>query len=249
MLNTLRMEMYNLRHSKPFRVMLFVALGFAVFTTVLFAIGESAGEASGIVALSRALWDAPLMFVLSAVFCSMFIGADFHNRTVDNQIASGHSRIQVLLGKSIAFSIGTIPIIMMSPFVRTTVYTIMFGWGGTGVGADLAYVLRAVCLSILLNISCSTVYILFAFLFKDSGKTAACSITFYLVLDLICSLLGERFAGIKTFYEHTPFSLARLAAEPTLGSSQILTAIASAVICIAVFLTLTWLSFRKSDLK
>jgi ABC-type transport system involved in multi-copper enzyme maturation permease subunit len=241
------MECYNLRHSKAFQILLLISLVFSLTTSVAFAVALSG--ATGKSGLMGVPMDFVVIFILNAVLACLYIGSDFNHRTINVQVATGHSRLEILLGKSFAYSLATIPLCLIPLAVRSIVYTVNSGWGEVFTTSEALYVFRALGLSALLNIANSTVFVLFAFLFQDTGKSASCSIPFYLIFSMVFNLVGDKIPTAMFFYEHTAYYYSGLAAAPSLLMSDILAMVASGIITIALVTGMTYLLFRKREMK
>ena len=99
MYNQLKVEFYKLRTSKFFYI---AAIGFFTASVMIFwsNIFRDGLDITGGRAFVGSISDTSLLFILS-LFVSYFIGNDFSNRTIGNEIRIGYSRISVILSRVI----------------------------------------------------------------------------------------------------------------------------------------------------
>lgn len=101
----------------------------------------------------------------------------------------------------------------------------------------------------VLDARCLSLWIFFAFLFKDVAKTMGVSIlTFVLGVSLLASL-SQKSVIIKNIYDLTVHSQARVIINDALTSNQLNNILGSNFIVIFVLLGTSYLLFRKVELK
>ncbi|SFB39036.1 ABC transporter permease [Clostridium frigidicarnis] len=243
MINLLKLEFYKLKHSKPFILILLITIG-AELVIVL-----NNGSITGKKAFTYSISDIATIMVLSAIFAGLSIGTDFVNRTINQEITAGNSRLSVFFSKAIVLFIATEIIMLLYPITSIIINTILNGWGEVFNTSTAIYILRTVFLRMILDVSCSSLWIFFAFLFKDVAKTMGVSIlTFVLGVSLLASL-SQKSVIIKNIYDLTVHSQARVIINDALTSNQLNNILVSNFIVIFVLLGTSYLLFRKVELK
>lgn len=247
MFNLIRMEIYNLKTIISFRVLLIVSSILGITFTII-TFGSTLSK-NGLESFSEAFWDTPLMVIFCAILAGLFIGSSFTNRTINLQITTGHSRFEILLSKTITYFIATIPLTLIYPIIVTIIYTIYWGWGSSFTEYTFFYMFRVITLSILLNFASCSFFILFTFIFQDIAKAISSSIVFYLLINAIGSLLGRISPFLNKFVKISPFFLARQIVDETFTHKEIIISIISAISYIFVIIFITYIIFRKQELK
>ena len=101
----------------------------------------------------------------------------------------------------------------------------------------------------ILDISCLSLWIFFAFLFKDVAKTMGASILTCILGSTILLSLSEKSALIKVIYNFTVHCQARIIVNKVLTFNQVSGILISNLIVIIILLGASYLAFRKVELK
>lgn len=189
------------------------------------------------------------VLIFNAIFAGFYIGADFSNRTIQNQLAAGHSRFHIILSKSIVFFAGASLILLLYPSTISLIHTLFSGWGEDFTVSSAFYVLRVCLLGVLLNIGTTSVFVLFAFLCRDIPKTICLCCAFPVVFSLLSSIFGSLIPAAGDVIHFTTLAqLKYITAEP-LPLSAILSILLSAVITTVFFIYLSHYLFSKAEIK
>lgn len=247
MYNIICMEFYKLKRLKSFKIMLLALLSISLFFCL--SLVYQGKNTNGMVGFTDAIWDNGLMMIFCSIFAGLFIGSDFTNKTINMQVSSGQKRDNVLIGKSVVFFVASSLIILIYPIMSAIIDTIYMGWGSPFTIDTVFYILRVVFLSVILSIGTSSFFVLFAFLFKDTGKTIGVSVVFGILASIILEFSSNYHPILKTIYQFSTFNQSKFITNVGMTTTEIITACLSGVFTILIILSITYLVFRRSELK
>ena len=121
MTDLLKAEFYKLSRSRSF-------WGITLFSLLLGSVLllDSIAITDGLV--NASLFNTPLLYFLSIVFGSLFVGADFAEQTLHSFVSAGHKRSSVLFAKTAAYQAAGL-LILGLPLVIHLVLRILTGTG------------------------------------------------------------------------------------------------------------------------
>ena len=184
---------------------------------------------------SFSICDTSFVFIISLV-AAWFVGNDFLNRTIHNEIKVGYSRFSVLITRTIAAVIMAMLLHLTYVFATVIGFTVKYRFDRSIFSVtDFAWLL-VVMLQICANI-CIVMFIVFTL--KKTILGIAVTVVFSFVS---CNIL-RNFIG-KSVFRLTCFSLAQTSDNRTLALSAVF-----ASVVIVISLTATHLVFRKSEIK
>lgn len=205
------------------------------------------------------------MFIpaLTLVFTSMICGGDMDDKTINYEVMTGTRRIEVYLGRafmSIFMSVLCCVVTLVLPLLAVT---LMKGWGNLMTTEDVALRIAAMIIPV---IRLSSFFTFIAFAMKN--KTALLVTGFIVIMaEMILSMFGGEFISPKIMMY--PFSLYTLQTifkienigigyidgkdvqivKDVLEMSTVSTAVISGLLGTAIFLTLGFIAFRKTDMN
>lgn len=185
---------------------------------------------------SLTLCDTSLMFIATSIV-SWFVGNDFLNRTIHNEIKLGRTRFSVIFTK-------TIVSFVISALIHMTyvVSTIAGFWARYGFDSTMFKSRNLIwSLVILVQIGaivCCVMFIVFAL------KKALAGIAFTVVFTFFTCNMLRNFLSDKDFFKLSCFSLAQKSDTKTLFLSGVF-----AVLTIAAMLALTHWIFRRTEVR
>ena len=196
------------------------------------------------------------LLIISGVFTSMILSQQFSSRTIDQEIAAGHSRTEIFFSQCIiGFAVPNITILL-------AIFIGCLRWAGSipMVSAEIIipYLARVVILLFLLNFSLFSACILFAVLFRDTAKTMAVSALFLLIACWTMPALQAPLTKAPgTLYPVSPTLplllhpafLMRYVLYSTLTFTQGIEAAGVAIGWAALFLSAAYCEFRQCELK
>lgn len=179
--------------------------------------------------------DTSFMFIISIV-SSWFIGADFGNRTVTNEIKLGYSRLSVILSRTLIVYLQSA--ILHVVLVVSTIggYCIKHGFDAGAFRRENAAWLVIVILQIM-AIESGTVMICFVAR-KPAGAIAISVIYTFVGCNVLRNFVSSRIFGISCF-----------CFAQNGDADMLISCAASALVSMAVFIMIAVFLFRKAELK
>ena len=250
MLNLIKLEFYKLKKQNIFKILLLAVIAVSAFSAfsemrILATEGLLGG---GRTSYANAFQDI-FMLLISAIFAGFYIGSDFSNKTIHSQLSQGHSRLDIVISKTLVFFIGTSIIMMLYPITVALINTVKFGWGEPFTIISVFYILRVAVLGVILNIGTTSIFVLIAFLCRDIPKTICISLAFPVLFSALSSTLGNMVPGILKIINFTTLSQLKNIVGDTISTSTIITVLLSAGITVIVIISLSNLLFAKAEIK
>ncbi len=231
MYNQLIIEKYK---AKRFIIMYLAAIVLAAagFFLGLLKLPENLDTAT---VFSLSISDTSFMFIISLV-AAWFVGNDFLNRTIHNEIKVGYSRFSVFIARTITTVIMAVLLHLTYVFATVIGFAVKYRFD-TSIFSVTDFVwLLVVILQICANI-CIVMFIVFALRKVTSGIAVTVAFSF-----VSCNILRNFIS--ESVFRLTCFSFAQTSDNRTLALSAVF---AAAVIVIS--LTATHLVFRKAEIK
>lgn len=183
------------------------------------------------------------------ILAGFFLGSDYTQRTLHQQIANGHSRKSIVFAKTIVYSSFSAFLLLLTPILTTVVVTKLRGWGEAFALADFLYILRALVLVTLLNISVVSLFILVSFICKDIPKTLIVSGLLIVILIELSGLFADKSSYFADIYEYFPLQQMDVVVQIHLSAAQLYKALLSAFIFWGVSIGTTLFIFERQDLR
>jgi len=239
MYNQIKVEIYKLRNSKFFYVSIigFLTMSVMIFHANVFRDGL---DITGYEAFIYSISDTSLLFITS-LFVSYFIGNDFANRTIDNEIRIGYSRISVILSRVIVALPFTALLYLFYSVPRAVLTGLVNGFGEEMAVQD---VLIRIVLFTFQIMAVTSFTALIMFWCKKSSLGMMISVCFTVVT---CNIL-RGFSGDNPIFRATSFYRIQMNHE-IMTSQDIVFSFVSAIVNIIAVLFAAYLVFRKAELK
>ena len=185
---------------------------------------------------SLTLCDTSLMFIATSIV-SWFVGNDFLNRTIHNEIKLGRTRFSVIFTKSIVSFV--ISALIHMTYVVSTVagFWARYGFDSTMFKSRNLIWSLVILVQIGAIVGC-VMFIVFAL------KKALAGIAFTVVFTFFTCNMLRNFLSDKDFFKLSCFSLAQTSDTKTLFLSGVF-----AVLTIAAMLALTHWIFRRTEVR
>ena len=236
MYNQIRIEIYKCGKS------MFFIFGFLVASVMLAVVNifVHGRDISGQQAMLGSLSDTSLLFIM-ALFVSYFIGGDFTNRTIQNEIRIGYSRISVVLARIIV----VLPLATLLYLFYSIPYTLMMGAANGFAGNFAAWeVFSRVILFFVQVIAVLSFSALIMFWCRKSSLSMMISVCFTVIT---CNIL-RGFLNDNAIFRVTSFYRIQMNSG-AMTTQDILISFISATVTIVVVLLATFIVFRKAELK
>jgi len=191
-------------------------------------------------ALMGTFADTSLLFIVST-FTSHIIGSDFTNRTVDNEIRIGYSRLSVVLSRAAVVLPLTFAPYLAYCLCCAAAMSAVNGFGTVFTAADILVRLLLFFLQVA-SIQSFTLFIMFAC--KKASLGMLLNICFAV---LTCNLL-RNFLDSNAIFNLTSFGRIMMN-DRVMTVRELSVSFVSAAVTLAVMVTATWLVFRRTELK
>jgi ABC-type transport system involved in multi-copper enzyme maturation permease subunit len=237
--NQLKAEFYKLRSTKSFYIVILI---YAIFSTFQFEDAFFSNELgiSGQQVILGAISEPDLLFVI-ALLMSSFVGSDFTNRTITNEIRIGYSRISVVFSRAIVVFAVTVMLYLLYVIPGALVMSISNGFGDVITVGEV--LIRAILFAFQVMAVISFT-LLIVFWCKNASRGMKLSTFFTLIT---CNILRSFFYD-NAIFQATTFYRIQMN-ERIMTSQDIIISFVSAIATLAAVLFATYMVFRKADLK
>lgn len=245
MSNLIKMEKYQLLHNLFYGcggIIVFLLGFFTADTYVPEVMGPEGGVATSLVDIFNGMvYDTTFLLILLSSILALVFGQEFSCRTIDLEIGAGHSRKAIFTSKIVVY--------LFAFNIMALIYPIAgclreFGkFGIEDVTGFIYNVIKATGYSFLLNSTSFFIAIIICFYLQSSVKAIAVTAIVNFILSIYLGygmMLKLPVAFLTTFQIREVISTQGLIQLPAI-------LIGITWICILVFLS--WIKFRKCDLK
>jgi ABC-2 type transport system permease protein len=239
MYNQLKVELYKLRTSRFFYLSV---IGFLTASVMIYFanIIRDSLDITGSRALLSAISDTSLLFIMS-LFVSYFIGNDFANRTIDNELRIGYSRLSVVLSRVIVALPFAAFLYMFyaAPRAILTGFSNGFGYEMTTQDAFIRIILFMLQVMAVMS---------FTALIMFCSKKASLGMMISVCFTVITCNIMRSFLDDNPIFKATSFYRIQMNSE-AMTTQDITFSFVSAVATIFFVVIATYVIFRKTELK
>ena len=250
MLDAIRSEQYKTRHTKIFTILCVGALVLGVITVYMNQSMYMAGkikELSGENALKSCRSNISVAITLCSIFLDVNLGSEFQNRTLQLSASFGNNRKIIFVSKGIVNIFYSVILSFLYPMVLTCVTTMLYGW--TNDTFSFGMIFLKLLVTILLEI---TIFLMcFGVEFIMEGSKAGLLFN-VLVIGIgfpILQSLGEKINLIKRILEVTPIGYLDVWVKQDIDINFIAKILIIVVVWSISTLSLSYIIFKRRDLK
>lgn len=250
MLDAIRSEQYKTRHTKIFTILCVGALVLGVITVYMNHSMYMAGkikELSGENALKSGMSNISVAIILCSIFLDVNLGSEFQNRTLQLSASFGNNRKIIFVSKGIVNIFYSVILSFLYPMVLTCVTTMLYGW--TNDTFSFGMIFLKLLVTILLEI---TIFLMcFGVEFIMGGSKAGLLFN-VLVIGIgfpILQSLGEKINLIKRILEVTPIGYLDVWVKQDIDINFIAKILIIVVVWSISTLSLSYIIFKRRDLK
>ena len=142
--------------------------------------------------------NVPLMGLISAIFVSLFLGADFSNGTIRNKISAGYKRAQIYLSGWMVCISGILMILTAAMGVTVVMGIPLFGMFERTIGKIL--LLTAACFLVIAAFT--SLFVMVVMVVQERAVCAVACLVLFLLMTVFSSLLESRLQEDKTAYDY-----------------------------------------------
>lgn len=231
MMNQLKVEGFKLRRFW----IVYIAVAAVALMGFLFGYLKFSDTYNTHITFSEVIGDTSFMFIISLI-SAWFIGNDFNNRTIHNEIKIGCGRLSVILSRTLMVFISSAIIHLSYVLAVVAGFSVKYGFDTSILSpGNLAWV----GVVILQLMALQSITVLLTFLLKKLAAAIAASVC---VVVVMCNVL-RNFIDAEIF-NLSCFGFAQSGDAHTLTLSAIF-----ALATIVIFLGISYILFRKSAIK
>ncbi|KUP25614.1 ABC transporter permease subunit [Paenibacillus sp. DMB5] len=263
MLNLIQADLFKLRKSAALKLLLAITTVCAVVMAVFARLIPEGSLDAGATGLGFLFSDVNVISILGGVAAGLLVCGDLDNKTIHDAVANGYSRFTLLAGKAAVFSL--MVVLLLLPYAVIT--WIALGTGaefsmgsaalgflnvltsGSSVTAAGAPRMLAVILSLLIVYAAQlSICLPVAFWIKKPVIVVAIAYGFSMLTGQLMQL-SARLPVLKHVLAVTPYGENYIFITPATAAGDMLTAILVSAGFAAVMLGLSYLLFRRTELK
>lgn len=265
MYNLVRADIYKMQKSLAMKIIFGITVLCAIAMTVIAYLIPKGQIDKTMSSIGFMFSDANVISLLGAVLAGIFICGDFENKSIHDAIAAGYSRITVVISKTITFCLALTAVLL--PYVIVT---------GIGIGTGYKFNMGSLSVSFLNVLTTEAgkaltaadiwklVAVMLGLLIVYLGRLSLCIplalvlkkpilvVAIYYGFTIIVSNLSQVAANnttVNNILKFTPLSGDYGFLTLSTGSDVIWKAIAVNLVCTAIMAAITYLAFRKAEIK
>ncbi len=253
MYNLLRCELFKLRKSRSFLLILGLVIIYSVVMSILTYSSVQYGNGSevvqGIDMYFEQLSNYLLIAVAGSLIATTYVCRDFDNKTIQDSIACGCSRYAVILSKSLVYFLTIFIITLIIPIISSAVISTAYGFG---MQFSIISVLKLAAITLTASFvysACLSPCILLSFLSRKPVVVLAGGI---FILFLGISFLkdaAQMEPAISSVLSFTPYGVSDALFTLDAAIGDFLKAIIVSIAFMILILAVTCMSFKKSEVK
>lgn len=245
MSNLLKMERYQLFHNFFYwcGLLLVFSMGFLTADTYLLEVlGPDGGAAASLADIFNGMvYDSTFLLVIISSILALVLGQEFSCRTLDLEVSAGHPRKEIFASQLIVY--------LLAFNIMALAYPIAgcireFGrFGMEDIGAFFNNMLKASVYSFLMNSAMFLLAMLICYCLQHALKSVAATAVLMFVLSLY---LGY---GMMLHFPVAFLPTYQIRESVSSGGFFHSAALLVGVIWVILLICLSWMRFRKCDLK
>lgn len=253
MYNLLKCELFKLRKSRSFLLILGLVTIYSVVMSILTYSSVQYGNGSevvqGIDMYFEQLSNYLLIAVAGSLIATTYVCRDFDNKTIQDSIACGCSRYAVILSKSLVYFLTIFIITLIIPIISSAVISTAYGFG---IQFSITSVLKLAAITLTTSFvysACLSPCILLSFLSRKPVVVLAGGI---FILFLGISFLkdaAQMEPAISSVLSFTPYGVSDALFTLDAVTGDFLKAIIVSIAFMILILAVTCMSFKKSEVK
>lgn len=250
MLDAIRSEQYKTRHTKIFTILCVGALVLGVITVYMNHSMYMAGkikELSGENALKSGMSNISVAIILCSIFLDVNLGSEFQNRTLQLSASFGNNRKIIFVSKGIVNIFYSVILSFLYPMVLTCVTTMLYGW--TNDTFSFGMIFLKLLVTILLEITMFLMCFGVEFIMEGSKAGLLFNVLVIGIGFPILQSLGEKINLIKRILEVTPIGYLDVWVKQDIDINFIAKILIIVVVWSISTLSLSYIIFKRRDLK
>lgn len=247
MINLLKAELYKLRTSKNFYLVILLNI---LQCIVVYAFSEKFRYLNGKEMFSR-MFDMQNylgFWELIAIFASDYIVTEFSSGYIKNLVSYGHKRVSIFISKGIAYFIGIAIICCVLPIVMSIINTVVNGYGEAFDFQSVMYFIGLILLMIFIHCSIASIGLLAAFISKNASVTVA-AIVMIDVANRIINIFAIRSHTADVLYNKLIFAQITKVLSDNVKVFDIFQAVIISLVTMFVCMIIGLFVFKRAEIK
>lgn len=260
MFNLIRADLYQMRKSKSIKILFLLC---CISAAIMYVVCKQLTEGNlgtDIIGFGSFVTDFQMISLVSVIFISIFICNDFDNKTIHDSISSGYSRSSIVICKTITYYISILLFLLpymvvaiigicsgdsFESFLPSVFQNIMKYKSGISFNSTIFFKILAIYLTMsIVYASQISISVLIAFAVKKPIIVISLG---YIINAAIAQIVNiDNFSDL---FKLTPFgvdySKLTLDASTSVYGSFIITS----MIFMLIMIILSYISFRKAEIK
>lgn len=201
MIHLIKAELYKLKKSLGFKL---IFLGTIIYALIEVAFGVMGfyGEITGFEAFFSSMGAWGRCYLISGIFAGLFIAGDFSNRGIQTEIAVGNSRLNVILSKGFVYWLGCMGLIITYQLINVIGITINKGFGVNMTKEVILCFLQLEFSYLIIFSGLITFCIFIAFLFRHIYVVTALEIVIIMFGTQLLSSLAQINTVFNKIYQY-----------------------------------------------
>lgn len=265
MYNLICADLYKFRKTITVKVLFIITAVSALLVTFMAYFIQQGDLKSSISGMGFLFSDMSMISILGAVIAGTFISGDFDNKIIHDAVANGNSRGTVIISKTLTF-FGAVAFIIV-PYVISVIIAIISGSrfstgsqtagflnlliSSSGSGLSAPEVLKLIVIIITLVIVYAaqlSVCVPLAIGFRKPILIVAIYYGFQFLCGQLVTLKDSS-PALYDIFSLTPYGGVNYSLTLNSGAGDILKAISVSIIFIIAMISVTYLTFRKTEIK
>ncbi len=265
MYNLIWADLFKLQKSTVVKVMFGITTISALAMAIIAYLIPQGTLDGSMIGIGFMFSDINVISILGAVIAGVYICGDFDNKTIHDAIAIGNSRAFVIISKTIVFSstLGFIllPYVIITGLGLSTGY--VFSMGSVAIGflhmltstdpttvlvSGIGKILAVMLTLMIVYVAQLSICVPLAFVLKKPVPVVA----IYYGLSILSGqlmVLSAKYPVFNRFFASTPYGGNHVFVTLDTGIGDILGTIAVSLLFIVIMIAVTYILFRKSEIK
>ncbi|MBE7127850.1 ABC transporter permease [Bacillus mycoides] len=245
--NLLKAEVFKLKKDRSFKTLILILIAIAVLIpSIMYIFGTEPLRVDELYT-SIIGKNHYVLKLLPCLLAGYFISSEYSLGTMKSIASSGNHRIRIYITKLLVFTFGAIILSVILPIAMTGTGAIYAQFNSM---PDLKYFIQTMIFIILYAAAFSSIMMLFATIFTDSGKVIGVLFCIFLLFDPIMFALASKSTLIEYIYNYSIFHLVyKIIMINAMGNIEIFKLTIIPILVYLAFGILGVSVFLKKDIK
>ncbi len=265
MYNLICADLYKFRKTNTVKILFIITSVSALLVTLMAYFIQQGDLKSSISGMGFLFSDMSMISILGAVIAGTFISGDFDNKIIHDAISNGNSRGTVIVSKTLTFFNAVSFIII--PYAVSVIIAIITG-SRFSTGSQTAGFLNLLISSTGSALSASEVFklvgIIITLVIVYAAQLSVCVplaiglrkpilvVAIYYGFQFLCgqlTTLKDSSPALYDIFSYTPYGGTNCSLTLNSGAGDILKAISISIIFVILMISITYMTFRKTEIK